>query len=414
MIIEDIISQHAEEAAFLWLLRDAAVNEPHYTRQDLADLDERINAHLDGLQIAGEPGWRMCLEQLEHEEPGEVFAATWLALALGEDAYIDRVLSIAVGSAELARSATSALAWLDWPAAEQHARQLLMSEDPMRKRIGLGAMAIHRQDPGRELETAVASDFAPLRSRALRAVGELGRADLQKQCEANFDQDDSGCRFWAAHSAALLGSAEAGSRLRLIAESNSPWAERAAELAVRTAPDAALDWIGHLIRNEDRQRVACIAVGALGDPQCVPWLMEMMAVPSTARRAGEAFTSLTGIDLADEKLERDWPDGYESGPSEDALDENVDVDPDENLPWPDHESVGARWAAHGEQFIEGKRYFLGQPIGDAKLQVIMASGRQPCRRAAALEISLNRCDEPLPEWRNNTASPSWVTSQRSR
>jgi len=59
-IIESIVSQHAEEAAFLWLLRDLAVAAPHYSLQDLADLDERVEAHIDGLRVAGDPGWVFC------------------------------------------------------------------------------------------------------------------------------------------------------------------------------------------------------------------------------------------------------------------------------------------------------------------------------------------------------------------
>jgi hypothetical protein len=48
-VIESIVEQHAEEAAFLWLLRDAAVRAPHYSLKDLADIDERVEAHIDGL-----------------------------------------------------------------------------------------------------------------------------------------------------------------------------------------------------------------------------------------------------------------------------------------------------------------------------------------------------------------------------
>jgi RecJ-like exonuclease len=35
-VIESIVEQHAEEEAFLWLLRDAAVQAPHYSLKDLA------------------------------------------------------------------------------------------------------------------------------------------------------------------------------------------------------------------------------------------------------------------------------------------------------------------------------------------------------------------------------------------
>ncbi|MBW2737521.1 MAG: hypothetical protein JRE64_01460, partial [Deltaproteobacteria bacterium] len=55
-VIESIVEQHAEEAAFLWLLRDAAVQAPHYSLNDLADMDERVEANNDGLRVAGEAG----------------------------------------------------------------------------------------------------------------------------------------------------------------------------------------------------------------------------------------------------------------------------------------------------------------------------------------------------------------------
>ncbi|MCR1764356.1 hypothetical protein NAG16_14970, partial [Pseudomonas aeruginosa] len=47
--IAAIVDQHAEEAAFLALLRDYAVRAPHYDLEELAELDQRIEAHLDGL-----------------------------------------------------------------------------------------------------------------------------------------------------------------------------------------------------------------------------------------------------------------------------------------------------------------------------------------------------------------------------
>jgi hypothetical protein len=41
-VIPIIIEQHAEDASFNWLLRDAAVSEPHYSLDDLTKLDNRV------------------------------------------------------------------------------------------------------------------------------------------------------------------------------------------------------------------------------------------------------------------------------------------------------------------------------------------------------------------------------------
>jgi hypothetical protein len=46
LVNEDVISQYAEGAAFLWIMRDSAVNAPNYSVQEFAALDERVEAQL--------------------------------------------------------------------------------------------------------------------------------------------------------------------------------------------------------------------------------------------------------------------------------------------------------------------------------------------------------------------------------
>ena len=67
-IVHEVVSQHAEEASFLWLLRHGAVSQPHYSIADLSKLDNRVEAHLDGLRIAGESGWKLVQETLPFEK----------------------------------------------------------------------------------------------------------------------------------------------------------------------------------------------------------------------------------------------------------------------------------------------------------------------------------------------------------
>src|SRR5262245_61028631 len=47
LINDRVVGRHADEAPFLWSLRDGAVSAPHYALRDLARLDERVEAHLD-------------------------------------------------------------------------------------------------------------------------------------------------------------------------------------------------------------------------------------------------------------------------------------------------------------------------------------------------------------------------------
>jgi hypothetical protein len=40
---------------------------------------------------------------------------------------------------------------------------------------------------------------------------------------------------------------------------------------------------------------------------------------------------ITGVDIAYEDLEGEWPEGFEAGPTENPENENVAMDPDEDL-----------------------------------------------------------------------------------
>ena len=111
-----------------------------------------------------------------------------------------------------------------------------------------------------------------------------------------------------------------------------------------------LKWQKELAENPESARLAVMGAGAIGDPAFIPWLIEQMKVPEVARVAGESFTMITGVDIAYEDLEGEWPEGFEPGPNEDPDDENVEMDPDENLPWPDPELIQKWWNNHRRTF----------------------------------------------------------------
>lgn len=46
---------------------------PHYDLSALAQLDERVETHIDGLIIAGDSGWEMIEKELVWDEPGGIF-----------------------------------------------------------------------------------------------------------------------------------------------------------------------------------------------------------------------------------------------------------------------------------------------------------------------------------------------------
>ena len=399
-VIPVVVYQHAEEATCLWLLRAAAVNQPHYSLPDLAELDDRVEAHLDGLRVAGEAGWELCKAELSWQEAGEVFTASVIALESGSEAWFYAVLEAGSDSVEQARGMVSALGWISYAQARKYIDRLLAAESAMLRRIGLAAAAIHRQDPGLRLADAIRNTDAGLRARALKAAGELGRRDLLNALHPHMRAEEKTCQFYAAWSAARLGDDYAVKALMEMVEVGSPYEQKALDLALRRLPlPKALDVIRWLDAQPERRRLAVVGAGVAGDPALVPRLIEKMAVPELARVAGEAFTNITGVDLAYEDLEGKWPEGFEAGPTEDPEDENVEMDWDEDLPWPDPALVVAWWHAHASKFRQGTRYFLGRPLSEPVLQEALRTGKQRQRAAAALELALLHPNQPLFETR---------------
>ena len=388
-VIPDIIGQHANEGAYLWQVRAQAVSQPDYTLVELADLDERLDAHVDGLRIAGEAGWAIVKEEMAWEEAGEVFTGAALAFESGDPLRVEEMLAVADASPELARGVVSALGWVEWPRAQPQVQALLESENPLRVRMGIGAMAVNRVDPGRRLPDLLRHADPLVRSRALRAAGELGRTDTRYEVEASLEHEDPECRFWAAWSGVLLGDRELSGRMvgRFAVEGGAH-AREAADLVARSLPPAqGLGWCRYLAA-QGAHRLAVIAAGAAGDPSLVPWLLETMAVAELARPAGEAFSAITGMDLEEHGMEAEPPEDFEAGPTEDAEDEDVEMDPDENLPWPHAQRLAEWWARNHVRFAPGTRHLLGEPMKNESLLAALKAGRQRQRAAAALEIAL--------------------------
>lgn len=395
-----IISQHAEEAAFQWLLRSGAIHAPHYSLSDLAKLDGIVEAHLDGLRIAGEVGWETCRTELAWQEPGELFTAAALAFDSGLPQRIEPVLAVALASTEAAPGLASALGWLLPQQAQSHITGLLQSDEPLLRRLGLSAAALHRRDPDPVLTAALQADDEIVTPRALRAAGELGRRDLLPQCQAHLNSDHPETRFWAAWAATLLGDTQAAGTLSGLATQPGCRAEQACLTAARGMPPIqALQWQKQLAASGEHRRLAIRAAGAAGDPVLVPWLIEAMADDEHARPAGEAFSFITGLDLAYLDLERDQPEDFEAGPNEDPADENVEPDRDGDLPWPDPVLIAGWWATNRKRFKAGRRYLAGEPIAEKHLRSLLLTGLQRQRAAAALELVLMRPGQPLFEVR---------------
>ena len=404
--VEAVVTQHVEGAASLRSTRAFLVRAPHVRLTQLARLDERLSAHIDALADSRDSAAQACTRALAMPGRGEIFTATVLSIAWRDAERIDTLLAIAETDPTAQAGLLSAFGWSPAPALRGIISSLLGSASPARQEVALAACAMHGVLPGSAHLEAIASPHVPLRHRALRLAAQLGQVNLLSACLDAMPHE--ACRLQAALSAVLLGDrADAVEVLRRWVPSGTPSPE---------ARNAARGLLLKLVCAEEGQallrglsqdpadvRTLIRAIDAAGDPHYVPWLIKQMDDLKLARLAGEAFSTITGLDLALLDLERKPPDGEEFGPNDDAADADVSMDEDDGLPWPDPQRITAWWQAHGSRFASGTRYFMGETPSTAHCLSILRTGFQRQRAAAAQYLCLLNPGTPL----FNVAAPAW-------
>ena len=149
-VIPAVYAKHLEEFAFLWGQRKAALRSPDYTLGDVARLEQRIAAHLDGLLLAGEAAIPTLEAGLAGDDPQAVFAAGYVLLALRVPAAAQRVAEAFLhAEAEKIEALSQSLCHGPIDLIEKPLRHAAASAPAPAAVAALEALAFHRRpDPG--------------------------------------------------------------------------------------------------------------------------------------------------------------------------------------------------------------------------------------------------------------------------
>jgi uncharacterized protein (TIGR02270 family) len=400
-----LIQQHAEDVAVLRSARNFLVSAPQVKRHQLRRLDDRLAAHLDGLAIAGEYGSKLAGTELTPPGRGEAFTTTVRAIEDRDVLGIDKLLAMSEALPDSLSAVISAFGWVSADSLRGITKSLLDSRNLFRRQVGLAACAMHQVDPGAAAVAALHDEDDLLRACAQRVVADLGLVDHLPACTDALADEDPGCAYQAARAGVLLGNRGASvSALHRIAVAPGPWRSRALGLLLKLQSTAdAHVTLKALAQDPAHMRLLIQGIGTAGDPHYVPWLIQRMQDLKLSRLAGESFSYITGLDLAYLDLERKPPEGVDFGPNDDPNDDNVAMDEDDGLPWPDVERVSSWWQENGHRFAPGTRYFMGEPPSTAHCLDVLKNGFQRQRMAAAIYLCLLKPGTPL----FNCAAPAW-------
>ncbi|MCW5633126.1 MAG: hypothetical protein KIT17_07290 [Rubrivivax sp.] len=312
-VIAEMLERHAEDLAFLWGQRREALSSPEHTLREFGELNQRIEAHVQGLLVApAEALLERCAPALAATDRDEAFAAAYPLLRAARPQTTRAVLAAFAQAAGPALAGLRDALSLAPPALFVADMQASLAQAPPATAVAAAVvLANHRllEAGSSRLASLVEGDDARVSRLAWRVCASVdgahhaasgAAAPAPRPYRQGLAHDDVGVRDAAWLAAAWAGHAGVLPLLRQ---------------RVAGGDEAALHGLVVLGGNDDaplvRQAVLaqpegprrCELLARFGHPTALNALLRWMEAnaPALAAAAGDAFTRITGVDVRGER-----------------------------------------------------------------------------------------------------------------
>ena len=183
-VIPEIVQEHFDTYRFLWSQRQSALRSPDFTVDDLARLEARMEAHLDGLLVAGEGAMSLVEANLAAEDAFAVLAAALVLLAFERDDAATKVAeALLQAQGPQLDGLRQALCFGDITRIVPRLRELFASHSALTAAVAAEALAFHgRLDASSLRLAALLGDADPaVRRVAWRVVAILDSASRRSR-----------------------------------------------------------------------------------------------------------------------------------------------------------------------------------------------------------------------------------------
>jgi uncharacterized protein (TIGR02270 family) len=375
--------EHLEEASFLYeQRRDVLLDDPELAWIDLAESDERLEAHLDGLVLGENLALAVCRQQAEEGDAGELHAAVCVFCRHERKDLLDEAIGgVDADDEERVLAVRDALA-AELPGTWEHDLiEWLGHDEAWHRRVAARVIGYRRLSALEPLLEALAEAAAGDVPELLWAIGRVGSRDARAPLWKYLIHEDGAVRYEAALALLRLG----GRRVvpRLATHPEVPGALRL--LAISGAADHRVPMQEHLVAGGPTPD-GLLALGLLGAPESVEGLIYYLQDPALAEASALGLHVLTGAALTEEafvpeemdedELFEDEVEAYRRGelpkrPDGEPFGETVERLAQDAAVWE------AWWETHGARFQPGVRYRLGEPCSPRSLVRTIAAERVP-------------------------------------
>jgi uncharacterized protein (TIGR02270 family) len=298
--IPAIADEHFEEIQFLWSQRRIALHSASHTMREMEKLEERIEAHLQGLLVLGPRLPDFVSDALAGRDELPAFAAAYALLRSGTADALERVRN-ALLEAEGKRLEGIREALAHGPAQPliPLLQSLFISAPPPLAVAAGEALAFHRalQVSAEQLSPLLRDEAPAVRRSAWRIAAYAGMAVPPALYDIALRDEDPGVKAAALTAAAWNGYGGWLTHCRALADAPAPDGVQPIAMLAAVLPPQEYKAVAALAAQPafgpERHQIAA----AFGHPVMIDFLLSEMesSDPATAAGAGAAFGRMLGV-----------------------------------------------------------------------------------------------------------------------
>ncbi len=377
-ILLPILKEHFVQLDSLWERREMCIYDLVWNHQDLAELEQRAQRHLEGLLVGQGHALGLAREAIQGDERGAATAGAIVMLNLGSPELVKELIhTLETAETEVAHGIRIALRHHEIGQTEALLLPLTTSESPLLLACICDILAFHRRAPVDNVRALLTDKDEEVSALAIASIGRW-RMDWQ---EKDLDLQLSQCDSALVQRAALETSARLAlpSLLSICLEAaygqEKPSFEALKFLGV-IGSESEVAQLEQTLANAASASAALCALGTLGKSQAIPAIIKSLANPLIVHDAATAFLRITAAENVQ---------GEPIAPPEELSEEEADF-------WDEHVEVDFSlaeqwWQDNADRFAKKERWQAGNAVlqWPPKTEISLASRRDEFLRACYLK-----------------------------
>jgi uncharacterized protein (TIGR02270 family) len=290
----EIFEEHLEEAAFFYEQRRAAHANPDVAWTDLADVEARLEAHIDALSAGGDLPFDVCTKRAVEGDAGELFAAVCVfCRRLQTRKFAEVLKAIDFDDAQKAAAVSDALKYELPESWREYCSAAAAQPDSKLAPVLAVVLGYRRVQPRQELITALRSAPPAALPELLWSLGRTRTDFATPVVRELLTADDPATAAAAVHAALLLHDVPSASELMKTTKGVVEHPIAIGLAGARRMSKALLRGL----KDSEKPRDVLMACGLLGDIGIIRPLLDLLSDADVASGAAQALHVMTGAPL---------------------------------------------------------------------------------------------------------------------